>query len=434
MKHFIIITFLLILAFVLRWHQYSTYPQRGATSDEYAFAFQGISLLTRGVPIAWSAIPLYKAVEHLTIDGLYFPIVRPYFDHPPLFGLLVGTWSILSEEPTFEAVRLGTIRMIPVILSTLSAFFLYLLAKKVYGPKIALWSLAIFATGTLFAVNSRIVVAESLLTLLSLLALFVVCVLPKKPPVWQLLLLGVICALAVLSKVLGVVVFFSVAAICFWRGLGIRRLMWIAVPFVLGLGVFYLYGRAYDEELFWAVQSYQGTSRVLGPNTIWMIIGSPGIVNKIVHDGWYIWGLLALGIASLDMRRNMMIVVPALLYLLLLVVSVNETDIHSWYLIPLFPFLAIAGGKLLVDSIENQRWTLLIWVILIGASLVGPLYEEPFGLTPGVYRGIIGTLVMIVSGIVLIRSSRLTRRIGYCLALLSILGTAIATLRYIHPS
>lgn len=433
MKHFIIITFLLILAFVLRWHQYSMYPQRGATSDEYAFAFQGISMLTRGVPIAWSAIPLYKTVEHLTIDGLYFPIVRPYFDHPPLFGLLVGVWSILSEERTFEAVRLGTIRMIPVILSTLSAFFLYLLAKKVYGPKIAFWSLAIYATGTLFAVNSRIVVAESLLTLLSLLALFVVCVLPKKPPVWQLLLLGVICALAVLSKVLGVVVFFSVAAICFWRGLGIRRLIWIAVPFVLGLGVFYLYGRAYDEELFWVVQSYQG-SRSLGPNALWMLLTSPIIVNKVYYDGWYFWGLFALGLACLDAKRNMMVIIPALLYIVLLLASVNQSDVHGWYIIPLFPFLALAGGKFLWEAQQKLSFLLGIFAVFVWLPIYRELYEIPFGMAPSVYRGFLFILLVPILGSILTGSGLWYRRLARLLCLLALFGTMIVTIRYIHPA
>ena len=143
MKNTLIVISLLLLAAALRLHNYAVYPQRGATSDEYAFAFQGISLLTKGVPIAWSAIPLYKNLIHLTINGLYFPIVQPYLDHPPLFGLLVGAWAIFFRETAFEAVQLATIRIIPVILSFISAIFLYLLAKNVYGEWVARWSLAI---------------------------------------------------------------------------------------------------------------------------------------------------------------------------------------------------------------------------------------------------------------------------------------------------
>lgn len=432
MKYIIIVLSLLALAAVLRLQNYALYPQRGATSDEYAFAFQGISLLTRGIPIAWSAIPLYKNLSHLTIDGLYFPIVQPYLDHPPLFGLLVGAWAILSQESTFEAVQLATIRIIPVILSTLSAVFLYLLAKKVYGFKFALWSLAIYATGTLFAINSRIVVAESLLTLLFLLALFVVSVLPKKPPAWQLLLLGVICALAVFSKVLGVVVFLSVAVICFWRGLGVRKLGWVTLPFVLGLVVFYLYGRSYDEGLFWAIQTYQG-SRSVGPNALWMLLTNPIVVNKVYYDGWYFWGSFALGLACLDAKKNMMVIIPAFLYILLLLASVNQMDVHGWYVIPLFPFLALAGGKLLWEIQQKISFMVGIFAVLVWLPIYRELYEIPFGMAPSVYRGFLFFLLVPLLGSVLMGSELWYRRFARLLCLLALFGTMIVTIRYIHP-
>lgn len=433
MKYIIIVLSLLALAAVLRLQNYALYPQRGATSDEYAFAFQGISLLTKGVPIAWSAIPLYKNLSHLTIDGLYFPIVQPYLDHPPLFGLLVGAWAILSQETAFEAVRLATIRIIPVILSLISSAFLYLLAKNVYGVWIARWSLAIYATGTLFVINSRIVVAESLLTVFFLYALYVVSVLPKRPPVLQLLVLGVVCALALLVKVLGVVVFLSVVVICFWRGLGVRRLLWITLPFVFGLGVFYLYGRAYDEGLFWAIQTYQG-SRSVGPNMLWMLLTSPIIVNKVYYDGWYFWGLFALGLACVDSKKNMMVVIPAFLYILLLLASVNQTDVHGWYVIPLFPFLALAGGKLLWEAQQKISFMLGIFAVFVFLPIYRELYEIPFGIAPSVYRGFLLFLLVPVLGSVLLGSDFWYRRLARLLCLLALFGTMIITFRYVHPA
>lgn len=433
MKHIIIVLSLLVLASVLRLQNYALYPQRGATSDEYAFAFQGISLLTRGVPIAWSAIPLYKNLSHLTIDGLYFPIVQPYLDHPPLFGLIVGAWAIAHGEHTFESVSLGVIRFVPIMLAIISSLLLYLWGKRVYGEKVALWSLAIYATGTLFVINSRIVVAESLLTVLFLLALYIVSILPKKSPVWQLLLLGVVCALALLSKVLGVVVFISVVVLCFLRGLGVRRLLWVTLPFVFGLGVFYLYGRAYDEGLFWAIQTYQG-SRLVGPNALWMLLTNPIVVNKVYYDGWYFWGLFALGLASLDGKKNMMVIIPAFLYILLLLASVNQMDVHGWYVIPLFPFLALAGGKLLDEIQQKASFMLGIFAVFVWLPIYHELYEIPFGMAPSVYRGFLFFLLVPVLGSVLMGSELWYRRLARLLCLLALFGTMIATFRYIHPA
>lgn len=428
MKNTLIVISLLLLAVALRLQNYAIYPQRGATSDEYAFAFQGISLLTKGVPIAWSAIPLYKNLSHLTIDGLYFPIVEPYMDHPPLFGLLVGAWAILARESTFEAVRLTTIRIIPIILSSISAIFLYLMAKSEYGEKIARFSLAIFATATIIVVNNRVAVAESLFTPMWLIALWMLTRNIKKSLPWPYITIGLLCAAAMLTKVLGVVVWLSVVAILWYRRSSVRNIVYVTIGALIGGLALYLYGVAYDEKLFWAIQSYQGMSRVLGPNTIWMIIGFPSVVNKIVYDGWYFWGLFALGVISMDIRKNLLIVIPALLYLMLLVVSVNETDIHGWYFLPLFPFLALAGGKLLVESIENFRWILFIWAILVGGSLIHELYAIPFGLTPSVYRWLVG--IILAGAFLSLRS----KRIGYGMAGTYLIGTAIATLRYIHPA
>lgn len=428
MKKIIVVVCLLFLALALRFHNYSVYPQRGATSDEYAFAFQGISLLTQGVPAAWSAIPLYKNLTHLTLDGLYFPIVQPYLDHPPLFGLLIGAWAIVARETTFEAIRLATIRIVPIVLSLISAVLLYLLAKNEYGEKIARFSLAIFATATIIVVNSRVTVAESLLTPMWFIALWMLGRNIKKSLPWPYISIGLLCAAAILTKVLGLVVWLSVVAILWLRRSSVRNIVYVTIGAWIGGLALYLYGATYDEKLFWAIQSYQGMNRILGPNTIWMIIGSPSIVNKIFYDGWYFWGLFALGAASIDIRKNVMIVVPAFLYLLLLVVSVNETDIHGWYLIPLFPFLAIAGGRLLVESIENARWILFIWAVLVGASLIQELYAMPFGLTPSIYRWLVG--IILAGAFLSLRS----KRVGYGMALLFIIGSAIATLQYVHPA
>lgn len=433
MKHTSIVLALLVLGLILRFHNYAAYPQRGATSDEYAFAFSGISLLTGGVPIGWSAIPLYNDRTDLTIDGLYFPLVRPYLDHPPLFSLLVGAWEMVARETTFQEIRLATMRVIPVTLSLVASIFLYALTKQLYRARVALWSLAIYATATIIVVNSRIVVAESLLTLIWLAALWFVARQTKRITWHKSLLLGALCATAILTKALGIVVWLSVMTIMVYKRVPLKHVAWATVASLGGLFAWYLYGSAYDETLFWAIQSYQGTTRVLGPKTIWMLLGTPSIVNTMYYDGWYFWGMFALGVAGLNIRKNLMIVLPAFVYLLLIIVSVNEMDIHGWYLVPLFPFLAVAGGKLLVESIENSRGTLPVWATLVGAYLIQSLYATPFGLTPSMYRWLVVVVLVPAVAVLLVRSTIWRTRLGYGMTTLFLIGTAIATVQYVHP-
>lgn len=168
----ILILLILLLSLFLRLRNYALYPQRGATSDEYAFAFLGISLIHQGEPISWSAIPKYPQVQHLTIDSLYFPIISPYFDHPPLFGLLVGVWSSLFNQISFFDIKLATIRLIPIFLSFLTGILVFLIAKLLNNFQTGLSSLLIYSTVTIFVINARLVVAESLLTLFYLGSLF----------------------------------------------------------------------------------------------------------------------------------------------------------------------------------------------------------------------------------------------------------------------
>src|SRR5258708_39769402 len=97
-----IVIFILFIGLILRLHNYALYPQRGASSDEYTYSFLGISLLTKGVPESWSNLTAYKNKYDLTVRKLYFPMIYPYYDHPPLNGLLVLGWSILNGKTKFE--------------------------------------------------------------------------------------------------------------------------------------------------------------------------------------------------------------------------------------------------------------------------------------------------------------------------------------------
>ena len=155
-----ILVIVLLFTFLIRYHNHIYFPKRGETSDEYAFAFQGVSLLTKGYPIAWSAIPIYpeKNRSNLTIDGIYFPIVHPYLDHPPFFGVTSGVTALLKNQTTFEAIQLSTIRKFPLILSLISSFLTFLIAKKLYGFKIGIWSTLVFSTGIVYEYCSQLLV------------------------------------------------------------------------------------------------------------------------------------------------------------------------------------------------------------------------------------------------------------------------------------
>src|SRR3989304_7973425 len=162
-KQILFVVLILLGSLVLRLHNYTVYPQRGATSDEYSYSFQGVSLLTQGIPISWSAFTAYRNRFDLTIDTIYFPMVSPYFDHTPLNGIVTGGWAILFGENSFEKITLGTIRLVPIILSMISSVLVFLLAQRLYGYDTGIWALVIYASVTTFVMNGRVVLAENLI-------------------------------------------------------------------------------------------------------------------------------------------------------------------------------------------------------------------------------------------------------------------------------
>src|SRR3990167_2094990 len=134
---FIIVLF---ISLWIRFYNYTYFPQRGATSDEYTYSFLGTSLLNKGIPISWSAFRAYPSRQDLTVEGIYFPIVKPYFDHPPMYGVLLGVFLFPFGQTDFVDQKLETIRLLPIILSTLTGILLFFLAKRLYGFSAAILS------------------------------------------------------------------------------------------------------------------------------------------------------------------------------------------------------------------------------------------------------------------------------------------------------
>lgn len=428
----IFVVSILLLGLLLRMHNYALYPQRGATSDEYAFAFLGVSLLTKGEPISWSAIPLYTNRTNLTIDRLYFPIVKPYLDHPPLYGLLVGAWALVAGQSMFETITLSIIRLIPIALSLLSLCFVFLLGKSLYGYWVGLLALLIYSVATMYVVNARIVVAESLITPIYLASLYIY-IHKKKKNLKRLLVLGVGSGLAVLTKILGVALPLTLIVLSYVDKIKLRNTLVIIFPTILSMVLFVAYGMYFGNDLFFRIQAYQG-SRALGAETLWILMTQPIIVNKIIYDGWYFWGLMSVVLLSLKWKSHKYIVIPVAIYLLLLALSVTRTDVHGWYMLPLFPFMAIASGYTLKEAVTKRSMILLPFVLVIGASLIQYVYEVPFGLTPMAYRLLLAFIITPIFLSLIFEKKKCFLWIAYSEIALFFVGTTIMTWMYVHPA
>lgn len=428
----IVVFFVLILGVILRFHNYDVYPQRGATSDEYTYSFLGVSLLTKGTPISWSHFD-YPNKKIVTIDKIIFPIVSPYFDHPPLFGILVGGWSLLFGQNEFDEIKLQTIRLIPFFLSLVSSILLFLLSNKLYGYKVAVWSLIIYSTSVVFVMNNRVVMSETLLTPLLLIALYILASFLRKLNVRMAVVLGIISGLGVLTKMFGIAIFLSIILLMLLEKSKSKLIFIISGIFLLFVSLLLLYGWYYDWNLFLEIQKAQG-ARLIGPDSLWLFTLSATIVNKIFQDGWYYFGLLSLFFLFTDYKNHKFIIIPSFIYILILVFSLNRTGHSGWYMIPLFPLMCMAIAYVVNQSIKSWQWIIFIFLFMIGMTEIKSIYEEWFGLTNFTYRLLLLIIFLPFILAFVFKWEKLFLFLSNTWFYIFILGNIILTYNYIHPA
>ncbi len=423
----------LILGIILKLHNYSIYPQRGATSDEYSYSFQGVSLLTKGIPISWSSFTQYKNLRHLTINRLYFPIVYPYFDHTPLNGIVTGAWALAFQENTFEKIQLKTIRLVPIILSTISSLLVFLIGFKLFDYKTAIWALLIYSTTTIFAIQGRVVLAENLITPLLLGSIYAFIKFYKIINLQKTLLLGTLAGLTLWAKELGIVGFFSLLYFFTSERLKIKYTLLLIATFLFFVGLYIAYGIYFDAEVFWKILNQQ-SARIIGPDTLLYVLSNPILINKFYNDGWYFLGFFTFFSAFTSYKENKFILVPAAIYFLLLLFTLTQRGEMGWYIIPLFPFMSLFIAKFLVEQMQKVGFGIFPLLIFVGLYLVKYGYEANFGLTSFQFRLSLLILFLPIMLTVVFKKEKAYKFLSHFWFYAFIAANALLTYNYIHPS
>lgn len=432
-KQIVTLILVLLLGVGLKLHNYSQYPQRGATSDEYSYSFQGVSLLTKGIPISWSSFPVYRSVQHLTIDNLYFPIVSPYFDHTPLNGIVVGAWAMAFGENTFEKIQLKTIRIVPIILSTFSALLVFLIGFKLFAYKTALWALLIYSTTTIFVIHGRVVLSENLITPLFLAAIYAFINFYKKMTVTKTILVGILAGLTFWTKELGIVCFLTLVYFFISERVRLRYTFLLIITLGLFIGLYIGYGTYFDAELFWKILRVQ-SDRTIGPDTLLYILFHPIIVNKYYNDGWYFLGFFVFFASFLSYKENKFLIVPASLYFLLLLSALTQNGEMGWYIIPLFPFLSLFSARFLVEQMKKVNFGIFPLLIFVGLYVVKYWFEVNFGLTPYQFRFFLLILFSPVLLAIMFNNLRVYRFLSNFWFYTFIIINIYLTYNYVHPA
>ncbi|WP_216403153.1 ArnT family glycosyltransferase, partial [Arcanobacterium phocae] len=159
-----------LIGFLLRFYHYDSLPPYNWTQDEFAFAWSGMSLIQEGVPTSWSFLSPTDdfIVTVWEKTAVRYRLVTPWFDHPPLFGLIVGMTAILGGAREFFDCTLSVIRIPSLFFGTLSIFLLYLVALRLTNAGTASIASLIFATNPNTVFLSRLTVSENFLACISL--------------------------------------------------------------------------------------------------------------------------------------------------------------------------------------------------------------------------------------------------------------------------
>jgi hypothetical protein len=356
-----LVAVLLLAGLALRLHGYTSYPRFGANEDEVAWAWLGQSLWLYHWPASWSYLPEQLPVTVMpTSQGVLLPWVSPWLDHPPLFGLLVGGVALLAGEHTPTEVGPVAIRLVPVLLSIVTAWLLYLLAARHLGRATALVALAIFCLSPWMIEASRLVEAEWLLAPM-LLGVLILASHRGRLPSAALLAL---CVLAPLVKVPGVIVGGAGAvALLTERRWVMAGLALLGAP--VGIGLFAAYGAAVDWHQFvlvWQVQAARHTSLAAG--RLFLFSGDAGLWNFVpLTDPFWTVGMVGLAVMllrkPLGTEARIPLAFAGYALLMTLTASTEAAQYYGWYRFAVDPLCYIGVGDLVAQNLPRLGGPLL---------------------------------------------------------------------------
>lgn len=363
---------------LLRLHGYADQPSITQNADELQFAWLGVSLLTTGVPTSWAYQGAYGAPVILHLHGTTYPLVHPWFDHPPLFGLITGGAALLGGQRTFAAVDMSTVRLPVVLMGTACIPLVHELGRRVLGAGPAAAAAVLVAVSPPLVLMGRVAEPEALLAPLFLLALvFAHSRLTGRTGAFGLAAIAAICVLAPLAKVTGLAIG-GVLALVFLAAGRWREAAICAGAAVLSLVIFALYGAAFGWTQFAGAIAYQNSHRS-GVMSGLEFIGAFAGNNHHLYDGWWLLGWL--GIAAVAVARwraaegeprgeAWLLAWPVAAYLAVIVILADQTWVatYGWYRVAVYPLVYLAAAALAWRLLEAPSVSLAALVLALGGS------------------------------------------------------------------
>lgn len=377
---------ILIIGTTLRGYNLNTWPREGATFDEYAWTFLGLSLLNTGVPTSWSPHQQYKQ-RHIYINprGAQFQLVTPYLEHPPLFGLVAGLFAKMNGAVDFNSVEILKIRPLALILGTISILAVYLLAQSIYGRRVGLLSSLLYAIIPSIAVGSRLVQNENFFIPLFLLSIYLLHRYIKTSIKSFFIMTALIAFFLPLAKIPWVAAPVTLIAILFYVK-KYKEGMIVVGATIMVFCLFIFYGTYYDAKLFQDLWALQLARYDMGFDSIFALFTLPLLTDRLFLDGWILFGWVAWILTTKDIKRNYPIVFGLLAYGSIFIFAIPNEPGHGWYRYPFYPFLAIAIALFIKEYFNKELLLTCIFLLTTGLSMLYHVWTPVFGFSYLIYR------------------------------------------------
>lgn len=377
----------IVLALAFRLFDYDTMPQYLENGDELFALWNGWSILHDGTPRGWTLWPGSYGGQPITMTlismhGIEWHVIEPYFEHPPLLHVLVGGAAMLGGADDWSHARLMHGRLVPIALSTLSAWLVIALSRRFDGrlsrtriaPHLAGLFYAVLPT---IAIQGRVIKEEAILTPLVLGAvLSFVRWRDDGRRTRDVVIAAVLAGACMLAKVTGLAVLAALVML-FVLERAHREGLRAGVIGALVASLFPIFGAVINWQVFVETQRLQG-GRPTHFN-LFLRFFDDGMINMtLVGRGWllFLW-LATMATAFARPRRDTLALYLIPLFYLAAIGLGSGNWTYGWYISPVVPYLAIGAGRFLADL-----WREGDFVRGAVFSLTGLMYGFNFLLDP----------------------------------------------------
>jgi len=198
-----------------------------------------------------------------------------YFDHPPMIAYLIKLTTFFSDQPVF--VRLSA----PLLVAG-TAYFVYLLAKKIFDEKSAIYTFYIFISSFLVIAASTLITPDIPLMFFASLFLYSAYVYLKDNNKNYALLTGFAAGAMLLSKYPGILIIFTliVYMIIYKREAFKDKYFYFAILIALLVFSPVLYWNIQNDFISFTFQLHHGIAeeKIFNPKSFFNFLGAQFIL------------------------------------------------------------------------------------------------------------------------------------------------------------